>query len=886
MLSFSIPFKRNTWFFLLLSLPLVSFSTTSLSGIYDYEVTVLDERGKPFYGVNVFTDDLKKVATTTDEKGKAILKDLDYRENVNFSFIGYVTRRIPFFELRKMNGIVKMERSVEELKEVVVIGRRDDTPEQVPYDYDKISKEDIAFTESQTTADALAQNAGVFVQKTQMGGGSPVLRGFEANRVLLVVDGVRMNTAIYRSGHLQNTITVDNAMLERTEVIYGPGSLLYGSDALGGVIHFRSKEPKLYLDNTPGKYIMEGGLYARYASANEEKSVHGEVNYGKNRWAAITSFTFTDYNDLRAGGNRPDGYEDFGKRLFLVRRVGNDDQVIENVIQSSDGNFTSNYNVQVGTAYSQMDFMQKIKFQPSKYFYTVLNFQNSTSTDIPRYDFLTETTDPSDPSKLRYAEWFYGPQRRMLLSLKSRLSKKTALYDRATFIAAHQRVHENRLQRRLHKSQRTYQLEDVWAYSFTGDFDKGLDSAGQHKLLYGVDANFNDVNSEGGKVKISDESLTHDALSRYPGENTMTMLAGYTTYQWNTKDTSLTLHAGLRYNLVKLFSQYANDSLVIWPANYYDPGIGMTNSDLTWSLGATWRSGFGTEFRAIASKAFRNPNIDDYSQFRPQNGFISVPNPDLKPERSYNGELGLSQSFGKIINGSGTRFGIDLTGYYTVVKGLMTRRAFPLPDGTNLLEQEGELLETRAMVNARKGIIYGGSAEVLLQLGSKWQLSSTLAYTRGVSEFVVNNSQGEAIFDTLAPLDHIPPMYGKTSLTYQTERLKLSAVARYQGAKTPDLYGVSKVTLDENGKPVLARSGTEDNLEYAYTRKNEDGQIVNDGTLAWTTYNFYASLKLTKWYSVNVAVENILDLHYRPFSSGVSAAGRNLIVSFRVNLGK
>ena len=72
-----------------------------------------------------------------------------------------------------------------------------------------------------------------------------MLRGFEANRVLLVVDGVRMNNAIYRSGHLQNAITIDPNVLERVEVIFGSSSVGYGSDALGGVVHYYTKTPKL-----------------------------------------------------------------------------------------------------------------------------------------------------------------------------------------------------------------------------------------------------------------------------------------------------------------------------------------------------------------------------------------------------------------------------------------------------------------------------------------------------------------------------------------------------------------------------------------------------------------------------------------------------------------
>src|SRR5687767_10901800 len=112
---------------------------------------------------------------------------------------------------------------------------------------DVVTSQRIAQLNSQNSGDLLMNTGNVFVQKSQQGGSSPVIRGFEASRVLLVIDGIRMNNAIYRAGHLQNAITVDQNMLERVEILYGPGSTLYGSDALGGIVHFRTKAPKLSL---------------------------------------------------------------------------------------------------------------------------------------------------------------------------------------------------------------------------------------------------------------------------------------------------------------------------------------------------------------------------------------------------------------------------------------------------------------------------------------------------------------------------------------------------------------------------------------------------------------------------------------------------------------
>ena len=101
-----------------------------------------------------------------------------------------------------------------------------------------ISSDRIAFNNPMSAADILTTDGRLTVQKSQFGGGSPSIRGFESSRVLLVMDGIRMNNLIYRGGHLQNIITIDPAMIQNVDVIYGPSSVMYGSDALGGTIAF------------------------------------------------------------------------------------------------------------------------------------------------------------------------------------------------------------------------------------------------------------------------------------------------------------------------------------------------------------------------------------------------------------------------------------------------------------------------------------------------------------------------------------------------------------------------------------------------------------------------------------------------------------------------
>src|SRR5215207_413905 len=140
---------------------------------------------------------------------------------------------------------------------------------------DVVSAQRILQLNAQNTGDLLMNTGNVFVQKSQQGGSSPVIRGFEASRVLLVVDGIRMNNAIYRSGHLQNVITIDQNMLDGIEVLYGPGSTIYGSDALGGVVLFRTKSPRLATDRN---FLATGTGFARYSSANDEKTYHADIS--------------------------------------------------------------------------------------------------------------------------------------------------------------------------------------------------------------------------------------------------------------------------------------------------------------------------------------------------------------------------------------------------------------------------------------------------------------------------------------------------------------------------------------------------------------------------------------------------------------------------------
>ena len=840
-------------------------------------VTILDgETQEPLIGVSVYTEDMSTFTGTTDFDGKIKLPNLSYREIINFTYVGYRDMKVPFFELRKSGGIVKMLVSQSGLDTLVIIGRKDEVAEEIPYQSDRISAKELAFKNPQTTADALAAEAGVYVQKSQMGGGSPVLRGFEANRVLLVVDGIKMNNAIYRNGHLQNSITIDNSMLEQIEVIYGPGSLTYGSDALGGVVHFRTRDPKLLFGSGNGQgYRMNSNIFGRLSTANLEKTVHYDLDYGNSSWGSLTSISYSTYDDLRAGAQRPTDYPDIGKKPFYAYRNG----VADEVIVAEDAN------IQHGTGYNQLDLLQKIKIKLGKEAFLILNGQYSTSSNVPRYDRLVDTLSSAD--LLKYSDWYYGPQERILTSMRFNLFKSNALFDKATIIASYQNLDEDRFSRRFGRNNRTWNSEDVTVYSFTADFNKDLDENGQHRIGYGVDAGHNVVASTVREQSIISNRLSPGReLSRYPSAGaSMTSYGGYLNYRWANQAKTLFFDTGLRFTNVSVFGKYETSDLVFinWDESFLQ-GIENTNKNISWAAGLTWNSKNDWQFRALASKAFRAPNVDDIFKNRIKNDKAVLPNVNLTPETALSTEVTLGKTFS---NSAGFSWQLSGTGFYTQLKDAIVRRDGTTPDGATTVEGDGgqSLFDVQQNFNASEAFIYGASLNSTIKLNAKWTLSGGYNYTYGRTAFEILDD-AQVLLDTLTPMDHIPPVYGKASLGYQGEKWRIEGVYRFNGKKALEEYAVTGMTLDESGKVVaIDRTGSADNLEEAGTCKEViiDGQrtMACEGALAWSTLNLYTSFQLGKKITIDFAAENILDTHYRPFASGVSAPGRNFILTLR-----
>ena len=161
------------------------------------------------------------------------------------------------------------------------------------------SADDLQEAQTRTLPEVLDTTTGVMVQKTSYGQGSPYIRGFTGFRTLMLVDGIRLNSPVFRDGANQYWNTVDSFSLDSVEVLKGPGSALYGSDAVGGTVQAFTREPEFAPEG--GADVWGGRLAARVASAERSVTGRAEGEYGSDQWAGLFGVTYKDFGDLEGG---------------------------------------------------------------------------------------------------------------------------------------------------------------------------------------------------------------------------------------------------------------------------------------------------------------------------------------------------------------------------------------------------------------------------------------------------------------------------------------------------------------------------------------------------------------------------------------------------------
>lgn len=778
-------------------------------------VTVVDrETEEPLEGVNIFTED-HSIAVVTNSEGEASIDDFKNIEIIVISYVGYRNRKLSYQQIKQQNLIITMEQAPLSMNQMVVSANRwEENTREVPVTIARVTPEEARLQNPQTAADLLGVSNEVFIQKSQMGGGSPMIRGFATNRVLLVVDGVRMNNAIFRSGNLQNVISLDPNAIQNTEVIFGPGSVIYGSDAIGGVMSFNSLSPTLSITDQPR---VGGHAMTRISTANWEQTGHLDINLGFQKWGSVTSLTYSDYDHMQMG---TDGPAEFLRPEYQERENGQDVAV-----SNEDAK------IQNPTGYTQLNLMQKFRYRPAENWDLKLGFHYSTTSDLPRYDRLTETEN----GQFREAEWYYGPQQWLMTNFNATYYSDSKLFDQLKTVVAYQDYEESRNDRAFMDPDLRNREEHVRAYSVNFDFEKQFSE--QSTLFYGLESVLNKVNSQAHVTNINTGSRALTS-TRYPDDSSWQSHAAFLNYKLNLNE-MWTLTAGGRYNQYLIDATF-DDRFFNFPFE----GAELNRGALTGSFGVVFRPAETWQINGHASTGFRAPNIDDIGKiFDSEPGSVIVPNPNLDPEYAYNVELGIHKLFAEKLK-------LDLAGYYTMLEDAMARRDFTL-NGQDSVMYDGTLSQVQAIQNVAQATVWGIQASVELQISPTWNLTSHINYQDGKED----GEGGEEV-----PIRHVAPTFGSTHLTYSPSEFQFDLYADYNGQMS-----YRNLAPSERRKPHL----------YAI---DSDG---NPYAPSWYTLNVKTSYQVSDEISFHFGVENITNQRYRAYSSGIAAPGRNVILAVR-----
>lgn len=618
-------------------------------------------------------------------------------------------------------------RTVQTSNVVVSASRWEERASVVSREIASVLPMDIQRYNSPTTADVLFNTGTVMVQKSQLGGGSPMLRGYAANAVLLVVDGVRVNNAIFRSGNLQNVILIDANALDGAEVLFGPGSVQYGSDALGGAMVFRTRQARF---SHEGLAFGGSGLL-RYGSASNEVTGSAALDISSKHVASSTVITVSRFGDLRGGGTFNTDFPEFGKRPWYVDRLGDKDTVISNADPL----------VQTPTGYTQLNVTENLSWKISDPITLSYGGTLTTSTDVPRYDRLVESRN----NQPRFAEWYYGPQTWTMHNITLRTNDAGPLGTQATVTAGFQYYEESRHDRNLNSNSRRSLVEQVLVGSINADVRVALDAnqGMERDLYYGIEAYTNSVESKGMRRNIvtGEETAT---VPRYPdGGAVITSGAAYVQTRWGFSE-ALTASAGLRFTYYDMQATVRDTALFNTPFT----SIGLNTSALTGSVGVVWQALQHMAFHVNVANGFRAPNLDDAAKvFENAPGIIVVPSPDLKPEYANTLE-------GGVVLGTDDIVSIRLDAYHTWATDAIELRPATW-NGQDSIFFNGETRRVYANTNIGTAVVYGGNLRLRSRPIRNMLLTATVSLNEGRD--TKNN----------IPLRHTAPLFGTISATWQ-----------------------------------------------------------------------------------------------------------------------
>ncbi len=357
------------------------------------------------------------------------------------------------------------------------------------YSFEPLQKNQI-----RTTPEALQSATGVFVQKTNHGGGSPIIRGLMGNQTLLLIDGIRLNNATFRYGPNQYFNTIDAFSLEKIEVLRGSGAVQYGSDALGGTIQVFSVTPSFSTEKKINRQLL-----VKFLSQKMEQTGRAVVGFSSKKIAFSTGMTARNFGDLMGGKNTKS---------------------------------------QSPTGYTELDLDLKMRLKLSEKNILTVAHQNATQHDVPVYHKIALEN---------FAKNHIDKQSRQLTYARFDGDFQSNFFQKYYLIASFQQTNEIRLQQKNNSNILRKEQDKVKTLGFNFNVNHCLSDI--YNFNSGVEYYNDFVNSD---RKDSDLLLkaTSEKRGLYPDASKMQHFSIYSSQIFDFQKNSL--QTGIRWNMYRI----------------------------------------------------------------------------------------------------------------------------------------------------------------------------------------------------------------------------------------------------------------------------------------------------------------------------------------------
>lgn len=644
------------------------------------------------------------------------------------------------------------------LGEVVITANRYGSPGiKTPEAIKVLDKNSIQNFQLRTAPEALLLSPGVFVQKTNHGGGSPFLRGLTGNQTLLLIDGIRLSNATFRYGPNQYFNTIDVFSIEKMEILRGSGSVQYGSDALGGTIQAFSHELL-----TSEKQTWGSTLRSRIATQGMEQSLNGVVSYSNKRVAFRAGATWRNFGDLIGGDTT-------GR--------------------------------QTPTGYREVDFDLKGRIVLSPLSDITIAYQNVHQSNVPVFHKVALEN---------YAINKMDPQKRDLAYLRLNQKLGAGILKSAVFTASLQHNEEGRILLKNGSPSLRTENDKVRSLGFSAEL---LATYGNRwSSSSGLDI-YNDLVNSSRTDRDINTDVTIPKRGLYPDRSTMTSIAAFTIHTIDLQDWNIT--TGARFNTY--INIVSDDVLGLTK---------LTPSALVGNLAVLRKLNKRSNLFISLNSGFRAPNIDDLGTLGIVDFRYETPNFDLKPEHSFQYQLGYKYRHDKL---SG-----EVYLYRNELYNLIVRNSIPgeIIEGYQVYQKE----------NVERAYIQGVETAWDLALNKSWLVNGSITYTYGQ-----NITKNE-------PVRRIPPVFGRLALEYKLKSWWFNL--EWQAAGNQNRLAAGDI---------------------------DDNRIPAGGTPGWNVININTSCSI-RFIRIDLSFLNILNQDYRFHGSGVNGYGRSVLLSLICSL--